>query len=244
MAVAGTRGTLAFMAPELVGSTDGGVDGKAVDVWALGVTMYVLYFGCLPFEPTTDIQSYCNLIQRAPIDFTKPLPAGALEGTAGASLAMSRTSINMSVTTASLSVPPTIRRASSACRRAEPGCYSPRFSTALQSADEGEGSPTLTRPPRPPPADDSFLTTAGPSPFTQSSLSTDVSSTPRGGFARPRPSRPRFASVNALPHIATLPTDHEALITILKRMLQRDPTARGMPTELYQACGASMSVRD
>jgi serine/threonine protein kinase len=246
MAVAGTRGTLAFMAPELVGSTNGGggVDGKAVDVWALGVTMYVLYFGCLPFEPTTDIQSYCNLIQHAPIDFAKPLPAGALEGTAGASLAMSRTCISMSSTIAPLAVPPTIPRASSACRRAEPGCYSPRFSTALQSADEGEGSPTLTRPPRPPPADDSFLTTAGPSPFTQSSLSTDVSPTPRGGFGRPRPSRPRFASVNALPVIATLPTDHEALITILKRMLERDATARGMPTELYQACGASMSVRD
>jgi len=47
--VAGTRGTVPFMAPELLAGGHDGVDGKAVDVWALGVTFYCLLFGKLPW---------------------------------------------------------------------------------------------------------------------------------------------------------------------------------------------------
>jgi len=48
----GTRGTVAFMAPELFSATEsqGGTPGEAVDVWALGVTFYALLFGRLPWD--------------------------------------------------------------------------------------------------------------------------------------------------------------------------------------------------
>jgi serine/threonine protein kinase len=65
--VTGTCGTMAFLAPELLallddGSKDSlewstcelatitGVNGEAVDVWALGVTFYVMLYGKLPWE--------------------------------------------------------------------------------------------------------------------------------------------------------------------------------------------------
>jgi serine/threonine protein kinase len=74
--VTGTRGTMAFLAPELLVSLDDGskdllewsanegpgaaggrfavkalkVSGEAVDVWALGVTFYVMLYGKLPWE--------------------------------------------------------------------------------------------------------------------------------------------------------------------------------------------------
>jgi len=48
----GTRGTVAFMAPELFSTTESqGTCGEAVDVWALGVTFYTLLFGRLPWTP-------------------------------------------------------------------------------------------------------------------------------------------------------------------------------------------------
>ena len=90
--VSGTRGTPAFLAPELlqVGlelrreSVHGGalstleaqaeaaaavshVDGEAVDVWALGMTLYVLLYGKLPWE-FTDAQDLFDAIQRRPIE--------------------------------------------------------------------------------------------------------------------------------------------------------------------------------
>jgi serine/threonine protein kinase len=73
--VTGTRGTLAFMAPELLqaqrndehsvlrvvspsafGRTQlpaGAVDGEAVDVWAFGICLYLLRYGRLPWAGTT-----------------------------------------------------------------------------------------------------------------------------------------------------------------------------------------------
>jgi serine/threonine protein kinase len=46
--IEGQQGTPAFFSPELCRG-EGGVHGKAVDVWALGVTFYCLKFGRLPF---------------------------------------------------------------------------------------------------------------------------------------------------------------------------------------------------
>jgi serine/threonine protein kinase len=295
MAVAGTRGTLAFMAPELVGSTNGGggVDGKAVDVWALGVTMYVLYFGCLPFEPTTDIQSYCNLIQHGPIDFVKPLPPGALDATAGMSLAMSRTSISMSATIAPahLPTPPlpathmhtntnasaaTVQMSSSPpstspspprALRADPGCYSPRVSALL--SDDGAAPSMLPRPhstssvTRPEPSEDIAIASGNPHSLRQPCLShlgestmaleptslrrfqsgdaSYVADSLIGSSPRSRPPRPQFGfgTTTTMPNVVTLPSDHDVLVGLLQRLLDRDPRARLVPSDLHQTCGGS-----
>jgi serine/threonine protein kinase len=50
-AIHGTRGTIAFMAPELFSATETqGTPGEAVDVWALGVTFFALLHGRIPFD--------------------------------------------------------------------------------------------------------------------------------------------------------------------------------------------------
>ena len=48
----GTRaaGSPAFTAPELCGQETVEVDGKAADVWALGITFWMLLFGEAPFR--------------------------------------------------------------------------------------------------------------------------------------------------------------------------------------------------
>jgi len=102
--VSGTRGTPAFLAPELLAlglneattavhpssggdgsGSDGsaasprprvpaGTDGEAVDVWALGITLYALLYGKLPWE-FTDARDLFEAIQRRPIELR---PAVAL----------------------------------------------------------------------------------------------------------------------------------------------------------------------
>jgi serine/threonine protein kinase len=83
--VTGTRGTMAFLAPELLVSLDDGskdslewstyelatiaaVNGEAVDVWALGVTFYVMLYGKLPWE-FDDAQQLFKHIESSPISF-------------------------------------------------------------------------------------------------------------------------------------------------------------------------------
>ncbi|CAD2222850.1 Protein tyrosine kinase/Protein kinase domain/Kinase-like, putative [Angomonas deanei] len=51
--VLGKKGTLLFMAPELWENQK--VYGRPIDMWALGVTLYVLLTGKLPFKNTEDI---------------------------------------------------------------------------------------------------------------------------------------------------------------------------------------------
>jgi serine/threonine protein kinase len=58
-------GTFKYMAPELFRATS---YGKAVDVWALGVTMYVLLSGRYPFYHQ-DSKIICRLILQADIKF-------------------------------------------------------------------------------------------------------------------------------------------------------------------------------
>jgi serine/threonine protein kinase len=83
--VTGTRGTMAFLAPELLASLDDGskdllewstyelatiaaVNGEAVDVWALGVTFYVMLYGKLPWE-FDDARQLFKHIESGPIVF-------------------------------------------------------------------------------------------------------------------------------------------------------------------------------
>jgi [calcium/calmodulin-dependent protein kinase] kinase len=94
--VTGTRGTMAFLAPELLASLDDGskdslewstnegpaaaggcdspvkalkVSGEAVDVWALGVTFYVMLYGKLPWE-FEDARQLFKHIESSPIPFS------------------------------------------------------------------------------------------------------------------------------------------------------------------------------
>jgi serine/threonine protein kinase len=103
-AITGTRGTVAFMAPELLRQSAGrpamrsdvtvesagaaasvaspashdnhddkavtfdSVDGQAVDVWALGVTFYVLLYGTLPWAFASPAELYAQIAD-APLRF-------------------------------------------------------------------------------------------------------------------------------------------------------------------------------
>lgn len=45
-----SAGSPAFLPPELCVGRHGGVSGKAADIWSMGVTLYCLHFGKVPFE--------------------------------------------------------------------------------------------------------------------------------------------------------------------------------------------------
>ncbi|CAG8647553.1 12368_t:CDS:10 [Acaulospora morrowiae] len=53
-----SAGSPAFMAPELCIAHHGEISGKAADIWSMGVTLYCLVFGCLPFEEDNIIDLY------------------------------------------------------------------------------------------------------------------------------------------------------------------------------------------
>ncbi|CAG8746775.1 10498_t:CDS:2, partial [Acaulospora colombiana] len=53
-----SAGSPAFMAPELCKAHHGEISGKAADIWSMGVTLYCLAFGCLPFEKDNIIDLY------------------------------------------------------------------------------------------------------------------------------------------------------------------------------------------
>ncbi|KTW27364.1 hypothetical protein T552_02343 [Pneumocystis carinii B80] len=56
------KGTPAFMAPELCFSDGNIVSGKAADIWSMGITLWCLIFGCLPFYDSDIIKLY-NMIK-------------------------------------------------------------------------------------------------------------------------------------------------------------------------------------
>jgi [calcium/calmodulin-dependent protein kinase] kinase len=58
MKTAKSAGSPAFMPPELCVAKHGEVDGKAVDIWSMGVTLYCLMFGKIPFEKHGMIELY------------------------------------------------------------------------------------------------------------------------------------------------------------------------------------------
>ena len=58
MRTAKSAGSPAFLPPELCVSRHGDISGKAVDVWSMGITLYCLYFGTIPFEKTSVLDLY------------------------------------------------------------------------------------------------------------------------------------------------------------------------------------------
>eukprot|EP00759_Apiculatamorpha_spiralis_P008408 PhF_6_TR15435/c0_g1_i1/m.23948/K07359/CAMKK2; calcium/calmodulin-dependent protein kinase kinase 2 len=55
------QGTPLFLAPELFLASKVEIDPRLVDVWALGVTMYVFLFGILPFQGATTTELVENI---------------------------------------------------------------------------------------------------------------------------------------------------------------------------------------
>lgn len=47
-------GTPAYIAPEILEKNADGYDGKKSDVWACGIMLYVMVYGCYPFEDPSD----------------------------------------------------------------------------------------------------------------------------------------------------------------------------------------------
>jgi calcium/calmodulin-dependent protein kinase kinase 2 len=52
MRTAKSAGSPAFLPPELCVAKHGDVSGKAADVWSMGVSLYCLRYGKIPFEHT------------------------------------------------------------------------------------------------------------------------------------------------------------------------------------------------
>lgn len=53
-----SAGSPAFMPPELCVARHGQVSGKAADIWSMGVTLYCLKFGRIPFEKGSMLELY------------------------------------------------------------------------------------------------------------------------------------------------------------------------------------------
>ena len=75
MLTAKSAGSPAFLPPELCVAKHGDISGKAADIWSMGVTLYCLRFGQIPFEKPGVLQLYesiksddVNLTSDEPID--------------------------------------------------------------------------------------------------------------------------------------------------------------------------------
>ena len=71
-ALRGTAGTMKFYAPEIVrtGIKNKVIHGKQIDVWATGITLYILATGSSPFTATTVMEMQEQLLD-TDIDFEK-----------------------------------------------------------------------------------------------------------------------------------------------------------------------------
>lgn len=58
MKTAKSAGSPAFLPPELCVAKHGDISGKAADLWSMGVTLYCLRFGRIPFEKTGVMELY------------------------------------------------------------------------------------------------------------------------------------------------------------------------------------------
>lgn len=63
MATAKSAGSPAFMPPELCVARHGAVSGRAADIWSMGVTLYCLRYGHIPFEKTGMLELYESIRQ-------------------------------------------------------------------------------------------------------------------------------------------------------------------------------------
>ncbi|XP_054649781.1 calcium/calmodulin-dependent protein kinase kinase 1b isoform X2 [Dunckerocampus dactyliophorus] len=68
-----SAGTPAFMAPETMTEQEQGFSGKALDVWAMGVTLYCFVYGKCPFYDEY-IVSLHNKIKNKPVEFPEIPP--------------------------------------------------------------------------------------------------------------------------------------------------------------------------
>ena len=58
MTIAKSAGSPAFLPPELCVAKHGGISGKAADIWSMGITLYCLRYGRIPFEQPGVLQLY------------------------------------------------------------------------------------------------------------------------------------------------------------------------------------------
>uniref|UniRef100_A0A8C5WCE2 calcium/calmodulin-dependent protein kinase n=1 Tax=Leptobrachium leishanense TaxID=445787 RepID=A0A8C5WCE2_9ANUR len=63
-----TAGTPAFMAPETLADSGQGFSGKALDVWAMGITLHCFVFGKCPFMDDYILVLH-NIIKHKPVEF-------------------------------------------------------------------------------------------------------------------------------------------------------------------------------
>ena len=56
-----SSGSPAFSSPELLQAGVTNVSGKAADIWAMGVTLYALIYGYLPFSDHNVLELYENI---------------------------------------------------------------------------------------------------------------------------------------------------------------------------------------
>lgn len=66
--IKGTKGTFQFMSPELF-SKSKSFDGEKVDIWALGITLYTLYFRVVPFKEKKTLCELFDEIQECKISY-------------------------------------------------------------------------------------------------------------------------------------------------------------------------------
>lgn len=56
-----SAGSPAFMPPELCVAKHGPISGRAADIWSMGVTLYCLRYGRIPFEQTNMLELYDSI---------------------------------------------------------------------------------------------------------------------------------------------------------------------------------------
>ncbi|KAH7053984.1 kinase-like domain-containing protein [Linnemannia elongata] len=71
--LAKTAGSPAFFAPELCHASTLQCYNAAIDIWALGVTLYCFVFGRCPFIADTEFELF-NIIPRKPLSFPEGVP--------------------------------------------------------------------------------------------------------------------------------------------------------------------------
>ncbi len=58
MLTAKSAGSPAFLPPELCVTKHGDISGKAADIWSMGISLYCLRFGHIPFERSGVLELY------------------------------------------------------------------------------------------------------------------------------------------------------------------------------------------
>jgi [calcium/calmodulin-dependent protein kinase] kinase len=66
MMTAKSSGSPAFLPPELCVVKHGDISGRAADIWAMGITLYCLRFGRLPFGESGVLELYESIKSNEP----------------------------------------------------------------------------------------------------------------------------------------------------------------------------------